>query len=268
MKDFIKYFSGLTRNYGVCKTENGFVDQESGKKRYKHEWSSTEIKEKDYQEHLDGKKSIGIQPCTDNATAKFGAIDIDSKAYKEMNYKFYLDIIQDKNLPIIPVLSKSGGLHLYVFTTEPVRAIQIKEFLESVLFLFKLPITTEVFPKQTSLGSNTEGQKINGNFINLPYHGQDRKALNPDGTQMDLERFIKVIELNALTPSQLKDQMDKIVKDELTGGDKEFDDGPPCLAILTKQKMKDGRDRFLFNYMVFAKKKYPDMFLVMQLPQK
>jgi|TARA_R110000744_G_scaffold20094_4_gene52740 hypothetical protein len=258
MKDFIKYFSGLTRNYGVCKTENGFVDQESGKKRYKHEWSSTEIKEKDYQEHLDGKKSIGIQPCTDNATAKFGAIDIDSKAYKEMNYKFYLDIIQDKNLPIIPVLSKSGGLHLYVFTTEPVRAIQIKEFLESVLFLFKLPITTEVFPKQTSLGSNTEGQKINGNFINLPYHGQDRKALNPDGTQMDLERFIKVIELNALTPSQLKDQMDKIVKDELTGGDKEFDDGPPCLAILTKQKMKDGRDRFLFNYMVFAKKKYPD----------
>ena len=32
MKDFIKYFTGLTRNYGVCKTDQGYVDQETGKK--------------------------------------------------------------------------------------------------------------------------------------------------------------------------------------------------------------------------------------------
>ena len=57
-------------------------------------------------------------------------------------------------MPIIPVLSKSGGLDLYVFTTEPVKAIEIKEFLEQILFLFKLPITTEVFPKQTRLGTD------------------------------------------------------------------------------------------------------------------
>jgi len=30
------------------------------------------------------------------------------------------------------------------------------------------------------------------------------------------------------------------------------------LQILTKNKLRDGRDRFLYNYMVFAKKKYPD----------
>jgi len=31
MKDFIKYFTGLTRNYGVCKINEGYVDPETGK---------------------------------------------------------------------------------------------------------------------------------------------------------------------------------------------------------------------------------------------
>ena len=33
MKDFIKYFTGLTRNYGVCKINEGYVDPETGKKK-------------------------------------------------------------------------------------------------------------------------------------------------------------------------------------------------------------------------------------------
>ena len=40
--------------------------------------------------------------------------------------------------------------------------------------------------------------------------------------------------------------------------DKEFEEGPPCLAILRKERKKDQeRDRFLHNYMV-STKKYPD----------
>ena len=85
-----------------------------------------------------------------------------------------------------------------------------------------------------------------------------RRALLPNGEEMDLDMFIKVVIANAQTKEQLKGINERIVKDELTGGDKEFDDGPPCLGILTKEIMKDGRDRFLYNYMVFAKKKYPD----------
>ena len=34
MKDFIKYFTGLTRNYGVCKINEGYVDPETGKKKF------------------------------------------------------------------------------------------------------------------------------------------------------------------------------------------------------------------------------------------
>ena len=43
MQEYIKYFTGLKRNYGVCKTTEGFVDAETGKKRYPHEWSSIPV---------------------------------------------------------------------------------------------------------------------------------------------------------------------------------------------------------------------------------
>jgi len=167
MKDFIKYFTGLTRNYGVFKINEGYIDPETGKKKFKHEWSQLKVTDQEYEDHLTGVKSIGIQPCTDEGKARFGAIDVDKYP---IDRKFYLDIIQEKKLPIIPVLSKSGGLHLYVFTTEYVKAKAIRDFLEQVLFLFKLPINTEIFPKQTSLGDNADGVKTNGNFINLPYN--------------------------------------------------------------------------------------------------
>ena len=262
MTDFIKYFTGLQRNYGFCNIKNGYKDPNTGKLKFHagdYGWSGKPITDEDYRLHLHGRKSIGIQPCDDNGYARFGAIDIDAKIYKNLNIQFYLETIQKNNLPLIPVKSKSNGLHLYVFTKEFVKAKEIKEFLEQVLFLFKLPITTEVFPKQTKLGTNTDGDKINGNFINLPYFNKDeRVALDPSGKEMSLELFLNCIELNKQTPEQLKEISDNIIRKELTGGADEFKDGPPCLEVLSKEKMTDGRDRFLYNYMVFAKKKYPD----------
>src|SRR6056300_2019232 len=262
MIEFKKYFTGLERNYGFCNIKNGYKDPNTGKIKFNagdYGWSGKPITEDDYRLHLHGRKSIGIQPCDDNGYARFGSIDIDPKIYKDLDIKFYLDTIQEKQLPFIPVRSKSNGLHLYVFTKEFVKAKEIKDFLEQVLFLFKLPITTEVFPKQTKLGTNTDGDKINGNFINLPYFNKDeRVALDPSGQEMSFELFLNCIELNKVTAEQLKEISDKIIQKELTGGAEEFKDGPPCLEILSKEKMTDGRDRFLYNYMVFAKKKYPD----------
>ena len=45
-------------------------------------------------------------------------------------------IIEEKNLPVIPIESKSGGLHIYVFTKEKVSATLIREFLSNLLFLY------------------------------------------------------------------------------------------------------------------------------------
>jgi len=222
MKDFIKYFTGLKRNFGFCNINNGYKDPDTGKLKFNpgdYGWSGKLITEEDYNQHLNGTKSIGIQPCDDDGLARFGAIDIDPKVYKNLDIKFYLDTIQQKQLPLIPIKSKSGGLHLYVFTKELVKAKVIKDFLEQVLFL--------------------------------------RVALDPSGQEMTLDLFLEVVEMNLMTSTKLKEISDNIIKIELTGGAEEFKDGPPCLEILSKE-MDDGRDRFLYNYMVFAKKKYAD----------
>ena len=262
MEEFKKIFTGLERNFGFCNISNGYTDPDTGKIKFRsgdYGWSGKPITDEDYQQHLDGKKSIGIQPCNDNDLAKFGAIDIDPKVYKDLDIKFYLDTIQEKELPLIPVRSKSGGLHLYLFTKQFIKAKEIKDFLEQLLFLFKLPITTEIFPKQTKLGSNTDGDKINGNFINLPYFNKnERVALDPSGKEMEFNLFLNCVELNKVSPEDLKKISDNLIQKALTGGAEEFKDGPPCLEVLSKNKMEDGRDRFLYNYMVFAKKKYSD----------
>jgi len=263
MKEYIEYFTGLQRSYGVCKVDDGYIDEVTGKKKWKHEWTKTPVTDQDYEDHIKGIKSIGIQPCTDEGMAKFGAIDVDKYP---IDKKFYLDVIQDKDLPIIPILSKSGGLHLYVFTTGWVKAKEIRSFLEELLVAFKLPHATEVFPKQTQLISS-DGTVSNGNFINLPYNGSDRKALDIDGSQMPFQKFVQTVGLNLVDPKNFKKIKEDLIYLELKGGGEEFEDGPPCLQKLTKEIMTftDGRDRFLYNYMVFAKKKYTDSWQKMVL---
>ena len=108
MKDFIKYFTGLKRNYGFCNIHNGYKD-ESGKIKFEpkdYGWAKKEITDKDYEEHLSGVKSIGVNPCDDEGKAIFGAIDIDPKNYTNFNLQKYLKTIDEKKLPVIPIISK------------------------------------------------------------------------------------------------------------------------------------------------------------------
>ena len=37
MKEYIEYFTGLQRSYGVCKVDDGYIDEVTGKKKWKHE---------------------------------------------------------------------------------------------------------------------------------------------------------------------------------------------------------------------------------------
>ncbi|MAJ58156.1 MAG: hypothetical protein CMI74_08885 [Candidatus Pelagibacter sp.] len=256
---FIEIFNGLKRDYGYADVSNGYKDTTTGKLRVKHAWAGKPITNIDYIQHLKGKKSIGVQPCDDEGMAQFGAIDIDPD-YKNFDLRKYLKTIVNKKLPVIPVKSKSGGLHLYIFLKEKTKATAIRNFLDKLLYVLELESNTEIFPKQTELGKTENDTPINGNFINLPYYNKkERVAVNPhDGTEFTLEQFLQVVDANIKTASELEEFANSLVRDELTGGAEEFIDGPPCLQALTKNKLTDGRDRFLYNYMVFAKKKYPD----------
>ena len=232
---FIEIFEGLKQDVGIAYLNKLETDSVTGKKRPVYGWQHKPITNQDYLDHLEGNKSIGIQPCDDDGIARFGAIDIDSKDYKDFSIKKYLDIIKQYDLPLIPIKSKSGGLHLYVFLKEPVKALVIKKFLESLLFTLQLPLRIEIFPKQTELGKDSEGNFINGNFINLPYYNKsERVAINFDGKAFSFDQFIKVIEANLKTEKELEEFSLAHVKTVLQGGPSEFDDGPPCLQMMTK----------------------------------
>ena len=260
-RKFIEIFTGLPRDFGTADLSRLQIDPSTGKAKPVYGWAHSPITEQDYLDHLNGKQSIGIQPCDDKGMARFGAIDIDDKqhSYSNFPYKKYLDIIAEHKLPIVPVKSKSGGLHLYLFVKEPIRAVAIRNFLEGLLFTLKLPTNIEIYPKQTELGKDSEGKWNMGQYINLPYYKKtERVGFNLDGTKFTFDQFIDVVEANTYTADELEEFTLEHTKKLLNGGGEEFNDGPPCLAILTRNKLTDGRDRFLYNYHVFAKKKYPD----------
>jgi hypothetical protein len=265
IKRYIKIFDGYRTAYGLAdfKHEEATVDPETGKIKPVYRWNYEPLTDKIYERHLEGILSIGVQPCNQNSEAKFGVIDIDPKDYADFDKKFIIDKIQEYKLPLIPVLSKSGGLHLYLFMTEFVLATVIVSFLSNLLSLFKLKPNNEIFPKQTQLTKDPETGMIKpGQFINLPYFKKsERLAINLDGVPFTFEEFIQVAEANTVNVEDLKNLTESIENKDLEGVDEEFDEGPPCLAHLSKIMKSpgfDGKDRFMYNYHVFVKMKYGD----------
>ncbi len=263
-KRYIKFFDGYRDAYGLADFEHqeAKVDPESGKKKPVYRWNYEPLTEEIYEAHLNGKLSIGIQPCNEDSEARLGVIDIDPKDYDDFNKKFFIDIIQNYDLPLIPIESKSGGLHLCLFMDQFTDAKAIKSFLTNLLPLFKLKPNNEIFPKQTELTRDEETGKLKpGQFINLPYYGNKRRALNIDGTPFDLDKFLEVAQANLVSKGQLEIITHNIDKKIYEGTDADLMDGPPCLADISKISNNegfDGKDRFMYNYHVFAKMKYPD----------
>ena len=207
-KDFIKIFNGLERNYGYIKDIGSSKHNNEGKLKTVYTWAKKEITDQDYIDHLNGKTSIGIQPCDDEGMVSFGAIDIDDKehSYTNFPYQKYLEAIAKHKLPVVPVKSKSGGLHIYMFFAEKVKATFARECLENLLYSLDLKPGIEIYPKQTELGLDSEGNPIDGQFINIPYFNKkERVALNLDGTEFSYEEFIKVVNANRFTKQQLEE---------------------------------------------------------------
>ena len=255
VEEFVKLFTGLTDNFGKADMSKAKFDTERNKIKPEYMWTGHPITSTHYQEHLDGKISIGIQPCTRQGKVSFGCIDIDPTNYKDFKISTLLFLIEKHKLPVVPCRSKSGGLHIYIFLKEEISAQAMRDSLLTLLLPLELKRTTELYPKQVEL-IDTPGQ-----FINLPYQNTKettRYAFNKNNEPLSLDEFIKAAHNSQLAASELNALVTKCNEDILKGGDPEFADGPPCLQRLSKNKLTDGRDRFMYNYMVFAKKKYKD----------
>jgi hypothetical protein len=241
LERFIERFSGLQRAYGTTSIV-GLRDD--GKKkvdsRVMHGEPTTDL----WERHLAGEEpSLGIIPIIDGNTARWGCIDIDdfSLDLHELNTK-----LQEKKLPLILCRSKSGGAHLFLFTTEQAPAslfrIKLTEMAATLGYA-----SHEVFPKQTQILTE---RGDTGNFLNLPYFGGDqttRYSLDSENKVNTLEQFLDYADEKEITLQELENL--KAIKEI-----KALAEGPPCLQHLVTEGFPQGtRNNGLFNLGIYAK---------------
>ena len=246
MNRFKEIFIGLERAHGVTFVDKKGVDGEKikGKSFVKREPVTDNL----WINHLQGVgPSLGIIPINEQNKCVWGCIDIDS--YAGFDHQKLINKIKLLKLPLVVFRSKSGGAHVFCFTTVPVTAQLMRDKLLSVSAVLGYG-GSEVFPKQVALKSEAD----TGNFLNLPYfRGDDttRYAFLENGEAAGMAGFYGLYERNKLTPEALENLE---IKRPLS----EFNDGPPCIESLTQSKLKDGRDRVIYQYIQYAKRKWPE----------
>ena len=242
--NFKDIFKGLDRARGVT-----YVDKkgEDGQKiKGKSFVTREKVTDDLWNKHLQGiEPSLGIIPINDDNKCIWGCIDIDS--YAGFDHKKLISKIKELKLPLVVFRSKSGGAHVFLFTQVPVEAKIVRDKLLSISAVLGYG-GSEVFPKQIELKS----QDDTGNFLNLPYFNGDnttRYAFKDDGTAASLEEFYGIYN----NVKQLDVGSIKVERPQ-----SEFSDGPPCLESLTQTKLNDGRDRVIYQFIQYAKRKWPE----------
>ena len=242
--NFKDIFKGLDRARGVT-----YVDKkgEDGQKiKGKSFVTREKVTDDLWNKHLQGiEPSLGIIPINDDNKCIWGCIDIDS--YAGFDHKKLISKIKELKLPLVVFRSKSGGAHVFLFTQVPVEAKIVRDKLLSISAVLGYG-GSEVFPKQIELKS----QDDTGNFLNLPYFNGDnttRYAFKDDGTAASLEEFYGIYN----NVKQLDVGSIKVERPQ-----SEFSDGPPCLESLTQSKLNDGRDRVIYQFIQYAKRKWPE----------
>jgi len=246
---FIEIFKGLNVAYGKFvpggKNEVGKVKGEANTIR-----CPGGIPEELWGQHLNGQKSLGIIPIDEKNKCRWGCIDIDS--YNGFDHLELITKIRKHGLPLIVCRSKSGGAHVFMFFTVPVKASSVQSRLKDFASFLGCA-GSEIFPKQVSLLID-KGQV--GNFLNLPYFGGDeseRHALDDQGQPCSVEQFYTLYDVYAQP-----DASKNFLKLEDF-----FEEGPPCLNILHQNGIPEGgRNETLTNIAVYFKKSGKTEFLV------
>ena len=247
VEKFKSIFNGLDRAYGQYKSEGPKANGKIGGKAF---ILKEPVTDKLWADHLEGKDpSLGIIPIRDDSTCSWGCIDVDTYP---LDYKKIIAHIRELKLPLVMCRSKSGGAHIFIFLKEPVQASLVRDKLTEWSAEIGYA-NCEIFPKQVEIKAD---RGDTGNFLNLPYHNgnnTNRYAFNDDGSGSSLDEFFKLYDTYAVDQETLLSTKVKRKKEV-----KELEDGPPCLATLMSQGIPEGgRDNTLYQYAVYAKKKWP-----------
>ena len=200
-----------------------------------------------WDKHVAGKARLGIVPINENSECKFGTIDVD-------DYSLSLEAINEKickaNLPLVLFRSKSGGAHLYLFTSDYLPAVDFQDKLKEYAAFLGMG-GAEIFPKQTKIIAERGDV---GQWINMPYFDAlqtQSYAIDQNNKALTLEEFFEYL------PSKLA-EIETVEEDDVEI-DPTYADGPPCLQYMHTLGIPAGtRNVVLFNFAIYLQKKYPD----------
>jgi hypothetical protein len=281
-------FKGNDRFHGAANVQGSKKDEERNKwhptnLRYVHK----KITEEDWRAHLSGERFIGVCPILDDNTVWFSGLDVD-KIGDEESYQFDYERemlkIKGSKFPLVVYRTKSGGLRVTVFFSEPVEAdLAVKRMKQIAAHLGYGGC--EVFPKTTTVNLDV-GECPNWFF--MPYGPTkdmfpEQCCMNEIGHAMELYESIVFAMKKRITKQQFFDLFVEEFKARANGkangknhpqgiwikpDDTEpydlsvrtmFHDGPVCLYYISLEKCPAGvQHYFLFNCCIFFLRKYPD----------
>lgn len=205
-----------------------------------------------YKAHILGERGVGIVPIMDDGFCWFGAIDIDAHGDAEDIDLFELEkAVRDNDFPLTVCRSKSGGAHLYLYGSEPLRAHVVRSTLAKWATILGHR-GVEIFPKQEMLPTDRDGTQQLGNWLNLAWFD----AENPDclrytvegGKRIDFEHFLDVAESRRIPGAFL-----------LEKAESQHSEAPPCIQRMLADGVGKGhRNEAMYNMVVYLKKAFPE----------
>lgn len=240
-RDILELFDPSRDAFGSCEPTNIF--KENGKREANHITKKSTLTPERFERHLvEEIETVGFVPIHADGSTRFGVLDLDQYDDEAKLRDKVFAKLRHFDLPMLPIRSKSGGLHLYWITPERVPASTMRETLKLWANLLGFP-DCEVFPKQ-SLRADV------GNWINAPFAGalsglNNRRGFSLDGSPItDPDHWHKYA-MTRIEPLRSPP----------------FEDGPPCLQMMAVEHVPDGgRNRGLFAMGVYAKLKHGDDF--------
>mgnify|MGYP003145425265 CR=1 FL=1 len=234
-KRLLNLFNGDLDQF-ITTSLTGEVD-ERGKKQAEYVTLQQKVTAKVWERHLEGKTRIGLRPEKDEK-AKWGCIDVDPSTYKNYSSKKYIDIIKNYKLPLVPVRSKSGGLHLFLFLKDWAPVQQIRKKLDEWNNTFFM--ANEVFPMNKA--------------VTMPYYNMNATieyAFDDNSSPLMIGGFLDLAESKALTIQELYNLKTTAYEPET-----DWNQYPPCVQKLIQEPWHgNNRNNFLFNIMVLENKK-------------
>lgn len=203
-----------------------------------------------WEQHIAGKKPLGIIPIRADGTCAWGSIDIDRY---DINRLQLVEVLERIKLPLVPCVSKSGGMHLFLFLAEPAPAGEVQAALRDAAEKVGME-GCEIFPKQTNLDAGGVG-----NWMVMPYFGstyggklKNQHGLKKTGAEMTIGEFVKFADGKRTTLDKFVKQIGKRKTPPSTADP----DMPPCLERLAKEGVSSTRNNALLHYGIFAKLKF------------